>query len=73
MIMAEFNLDTKNGMVTEQICMPYGDLGAARDKMKSLLEKADPMIVMRDAETGEFVFIHTMKLASVKVYKASSE
>lgn len=69
-VKVDFVQDTKTDNVVATVTTRYSDRGQAADKVKSLLEKADPFLKMYDVETGEYRFLHTMKTVSIKVYKS---
>lgn len=75
-IVAEFELDTKKGLKSKKVVTPFDDRAAAADKISDLLEKtansSSPMMKIRDSKTGDFSFIHTMKIGSVAVYETEN-
>jgi len=70
-VLIEFHMDTSTGNEIKTINSPFDDRAKAADKIKSLLEKASnsssPMMRVRDSNTGDYVFVHTMKLANVVI------
>lgn len=69
-VVVEFTQDTKTGNEAVEVVTRYSDRGKAADKVKNLLSRADPFLKMRDAETGNYEFVHTMKTTNVKIYKS---
>ena len=72
-VMVEFTQDTKTENKVVTVATPYDDRGAAADKVMSLLKGADPFLKMRDVESGEYRFVHTMKTVDIKVYFGETE
>jgi len=70
-VYVEFHLDTRTSKETLEIVSPFDNRGKAADKIKSSLEEtsksSSAMMQVRDSESGDYVMINTMKLASVKV------
>lgn len=70
-VIIEFHVDAKDGINTNTVESPYDNREAAASKVQDLLKETaqsdSPMLRIRDAATGDYVFVHTMKLASVVV------
>jgi len=71
-VMIDFHLDTsgENGR-TKTIQSPYADLGNTRDTLDERLNDTatSPKTLMpvRDAGSGDYVFVNTMKVADITV------
>lgn len=74
-VMIRFNLDTKekDEKSTITIQSPFSDLGQTRDNLNERLDETatspKAMMPIRDADTGSYIFVHTMKIASIDVYE----
>jgi len=70
-IVAEFDLDVKQGEKTVEVTMPFSEVAPAADKINSLLQdtasSSSAMMQIRDADTGEYVFLNSMKISSVRL------
>lgn len=73
----DFELDTKDGMKTKSIKSPFADLNQTRDNIESRLDdmagKSSALMPVRDAETGQYVFVHTMKIGAIRVYEEDTD
>lgn len=73
-VFVEFKMDTKTGIEKINVKSPFEDKPSAADKINSMLEKtaksSSAMMRIQDVETGDFHFIHTMKLMDVFIYEA---
>jgi len=73
-----FNLDTQTeNRVQITIRSPYADLGRTRDNISDRLDETaqSPKALMpvRDADTGNYVFVNTMKLSDIRVFEVEKE
>lgn len=70
-------MDTRSGEGSKTVKLPFDDRGKAADKTKEMLRdtanSSSALMQIRDAETGDFVFVNTMKLSSVTVEEADRE
>jgi len=73
-IIVQFHMDTSTDNEVTKIHSPFDDRGKAADKISDLLldtaNSSSAMMQVRDAETGDMIFVNTMKLAKVVVRKA---
>lgn len=76
-IRIDFRLDTRNDTQKISIVSPFSDLDATRDNLQELLENTakskTAIMPVRDADTGDYIGINTMKLAVYNVYEVEEE
>jgi len=76
-VFVEFHLDTRTENQIVRIRSPFSDRGKAADKVKSLLSdtasSSSALMQVRDADTGDYVGINTMKLGMYRVYEEEME
>jgi len=67
----EFELDTKSGGKSLVIQTAFEDRPSAASKINSLFDEvaksSSPMLKIRDSVTGDYKFVHTMKVAGVHI------
>lgn len=72
-VLVEFHLDTRTETEVIRLRSPFADRGKAADKVQNLLEEtsksSSAMMQMRDADTGDYVMVNTMKLAHCRIYE----
>jgi len=70
-IVVQFHMDTSTDNEVTKIRSPFDDRGKAADKINDLLSdtanSSSAMMQVRDAKTGDMIFVNTMKLAKVVV------
>lgn len=69
-----FELDTSTEVKTIELQSPYADKGQTRDNLdERIAENNKALMPLRDAGTGDYVFINTMKIANIAVYEKENE
>lgn len=72
-VFIDFILDTRTESSKITIQSPYSDLGQTRDNLDERLDNTanSPKALMpvRDADTGDYVFVNTMKIGNIRVYE----
>lgn len=72
-----FQLDTSTGLKTVKVVSPFQDRGKTRDQISQRLDETakSPKSVMpiRDVESGDYVFVNTMKLANIVIEEKNEE
>jgi hypothetical protein len=72
-VFIEFNLDTRTEQSSVKIQSPFADVKATRDNLNERLDEvakgSKALMPIRDADTGDFVFVNTMKIGSIDVFE----
>lgn len=72
-VFVEFHLDTRTENQVIEVRSPFSDKGKAADKMSKLItdtaNSSSAMMQVRDANTGDYIAVNTMKLGHYRVYE----
>lgn len=64
----DFRLDCNEKVEKTTVQSPFADVTATRDNLNERLDDCGKALMpVRDADTGNYVFVNTMKLASIEV------
>jgi len=63
----QFQLDTNRAIEVATVTWPHDTREQAKDKLEKVINNGDALLPVRDAETGDFVFVNTMKLSEIVI------